>query len=123
MSAGLDKNLSLLLLEQAKNDAAVQAAIEVHGFQLVKSVVVEAIQQERLKHKGAWREILVDVYAKHFGAAQLKSIARERDQSPYFEHLVDAQQQIADAVQQKGATTLAKANLGVHTRIIAALGT
>lgn len=121
-SSGLDKNLSLLLLDAAKQDALVQDAIREHGFEQVKAIVVKAITEERTAHEEAWADMLAETYTQHFSAGQMSSIARGKAQSPYYDHLIRVQDEIAREMRDRGAEILAKATLGVKTRIRLALG-
>lgn len=121
-TAGLDKNLSLLLLDAAKNDVLVQEAIQQHGFDKVKAIVVRAITEERAAHAAAWTDMMAETYSHHLSAGQLSSIARGRTLSPFYQHLVEVQDEIAREVRDRGAEILAKAKSGLKSRIRMALG-
>jgi hypothetical protein len=119
---GLNKNLSLLLLDTMKTDAVVVAAIKRSGMKKVQPVVVGAILQEQIKFKPAWDNALASVYSEMFSAQELSSLTTERDLSPHFSKLVEMQSQIGQQINQSAADILNAAERTVRARIEAELG-
>lgn len=119
---GLNKNLSLLLLDTMKTDTLVLAAIERSGMKKVQPVVVGAILQEQVKFKAAWDNALATIYGELFSAQELASLTIERDLSPHFSRLVEMQGQIGAQINQDAADILNAAEQTVRARIAAELG-
>lgn len=119
---GLNKNLSLLLLETMKRDRLVLSAIKTKGLKTVQGIVVNAIIREREQHKNNWEHILASTYSKFFRAAELESLAIEKEKSPYFARLISIQNEITVQVNTKGSTLLETAERNVKARIAADLG-
>ncbi|WP_262696247.1 hypothetical protein [Kordiimonas aquimaris] len=119
---GLNKNLSLLLLETMKRDRLVLSAIRAKGLKAVQGIVVNAIILEREQHKSAWEHILATTYSKFFRAAELESLAVEKEKSPYFARLISIQNEITTQVNTQGSSILETAERNVKARIAADLG-
>lgn len=119
---GLNKNLSLMLLETMKKDITVLSAIESKGFKAVQRVVVNAIILERAEHEADWNKVLAGVYSKHFSTAELNSLARLKEKSPYFVRLISLQNEITAMINEAGSALLKTAERNVKNRVEAALG-
>lgn len=100
--AGIDKNLSLLLLNDVKTSSEVTDAIERMGFEPVKTKVVDAIKRAQLSNKAEWTEMLATVYLNYFEGAELSSILTERESSPFFVKMVELQTAISHDVDVQG---------------------
>jgi len=118
---GVVKNLSLLLLHDVKEEAHVQAAIKRYGFNKVQKTVVQAIRLAQLTHGAEWGDMLAHIYDVRFDAAELTSILREKESSPHFGKLVEAQDGIASAVRHDGQEIYAEARAQVMRQLEAAL--
>lgn len=101
-SAGLVKNLSLLLLEEVKQSAEVNAAIDRDGMDDVQNKVVRAIRTAQKVHGGEWAEVLAKAYSQHFTAVEMQSILQERENSAHFIRLLQLQEQLADTIRIEG---------------------
>jgi len=119
---GLNKNLSLLLLETMKRDRLVLSAIKTKGLKTVQGIVVNAIILEREQHKDTWENILASTYSKFFRATELESLAVEKEKSPYFARLISIQNEITAQVNNEGSSLLETAERNVKARIAADLG-
>ena len=100
--AGIDKNLSLLLLNDVKTASEVTDAIERMGFEPVKTKVVDAIKRAQLSNKAEWTEMLATVYLNYFEGTELSSILTERESSPFFVKMVELQTAISHDVDVQG---------------------
>ncbi|MCK0068977.1 hypothetical protein [Kordiimonas laminariae] len=100
--AGIDKNLSLLLLNDVKTSAQVTDAINRIGFEAVKEKVVTAIKRAQLSNKAEWTEMLATVYLNYFEGTELSSILTERESSPFFAKMVELQTAISHDVDTQG---------------------
>lgn len=119
---GLNKNLSLILLEGLKTDELVTHAIQRDGFDHVQSVVVNAIKAERDRLASEWDAVLAHTYSRFFSAPELASLANYQDASPYFVRLVELQEQISAAIALHGSDLLDEAQRSVKARVAADLG-
>jgi hypothetical protein len=118
---GVVKNLSLLLLHDVKNEAHVQAAIKRYGFDKVQKTVVTAIRMAQLEHGAEWGDMLAGIYDSRFDAGELKSILAEKESSPHFGKLIEAQDAIAAAVRHDGQDIYAEARAQVMRQLERAL--
>lgn len=90
-SAQLHKGLSLMLLSDIKQDDVVLAAIDKHGFEAVKTMVVTEIKRVVADYRNDWDDKLAGLYSQHLSTASLASIASEQLQSKYFGELIALQ--------------------------------
>lgn len=118
---GISKNLSLLLLHDVKNSAAVRAAIRQYGMDKVQETVVQVIRGVQQSYNADWNQMLAGVYESHFDARALQSLMQQRDASPHFIRLLGLQEEIASAVKAKGDSIFDKARADVMSGIKAAL--
>lgn len=119
---GLNKNLSLILLEGLKTDNLVTSAIKRQGFAKVQGVVVRAIQFEYDRYAIAWDQLLASTYSQFFSANELASLTELQDTSPYFVRLVELQEQISAAIALNGSDILSQAQRTVRERLAVDLG-
>ena len=101
-SAGLVKNLSLLLLEEVKQSAEVDAAIDRDGMDDVQNKVVRAIRTAQKVHGRKWAEVLAKAYSQYFTANEMQSILKDRENSAHFIRLLQLQDQLADTIRIEG---------------------
>lgn len=118
---GISRNLSLMLLHDVKGRAAVQAAVKRYGMDTVQNTVVKVILSAQSQYGTEWEQMLAGIYQAHFGAQALRSLTVERDASPYFVRLLDVQDDIAQAVKEKGQAILQKARTDILAQIEATL--
>ncbi len=119
--SGISKNLSLLLLHEVKNSAAVRAAIKRYGMAHVQETVVQVIRNVQASYDADWNQMLAGVYENHFDARALHSLMSKRDASPHFIKLLDLQDEIATAVKANGGNIFGKARADVLAGIKASL--
>jgi|GEM_PF-1576571 len=119
--SGISKNLSLLLLHEVKNSAAVRAAIRRYGMERVQETVVQVIRSVQANYDSDWNQMLAGVYESHFDARALQSLMQQRDASPHFIKLLDLQDEIANAVKANGDNIFDKARADVMAGIKASL--
>jgi len=120
---GLTKNLSLLLLNDVKNEIPVKAAIERYGMDKVQVSVVRAIRIAQNTYAREWNLMLANVYKSHFGGSELQSILAKREASPFFVHLVDLQTVIASDVKTEGGVIFSHARADVMRQVLLDLPT
>lgn len=112
-NAGLSRNLSLLLLEEVKNTAQVNTAIDQFGMDVVQLMVVQAIKSAHQSHEAAWTDVLAKVYSEHFTQDELASLMRDKEQSPAFIRLLTLQEKIGDSILTEGETVFSHARAEV----------
>jgi len=120
-STGLNKNLSLILLESMKHDSLVVNAIKNKGLKQVQNIIVHAIISERIHFESDWDQILANTYSQFFTANELISLARDKSQSPYFSRLVELQGEIAQRINTDGVNILSAAKRSIKSRVAADL--
>lgn len=111
--SGVTKNLSLLLLNDVKNEDRVQSAISRMGMDAVQNRVIRAIRTAQQSYETKWIDVLASVYSQHFSAGQLKSILAQREASPHFGRLLNLQETIASALKTEGQLVFAQARTDV----------
>ncbi|MFC3052766.1 DUF2059 domain-containing protein [Kordiimonas pumila] len=116
-ATGIYKNLSLLLLNEVKTSTPVQAAIRQHGFETVKTAVVQAIRVAQTTYAGEWNTMMAGIYNQHFNKDELRSILMEKEQSPHFEKMITLQPVIAAAVAVQGKAIFEEAQKTVLQQI------
>lgn len=102
VSAGLTKNLSLLLLEEVKQSDEVNAAIDRNGMDDVQVKVVRAIRAAQKAHGGEWAAVLARAYSQFFTATEMQSILKERENSAHFIRLLQLQEKLAQTIRLEG---------------------
>ncbi len=112
-NAGLSRNLSLLLLEDMKANADVDAAIDRFGMDIVQLSVIQAIKTAQKSHDAAWTDVLANVYGDHFTPQELASLMREKEHSPSFDRLLELQQAIGSRILSEGEAVLSHARAEV----------
>lgn len=90
-SSGLHKSLSLLLLDSVKNDAFIEKAISLHGFETVKSSVVAHIKDTTNLYRAQWDELMASIYSDQFDQKVLRSILEEGEKSPHMPRFMTVQ--------------------------------
>lgn len=90
-SSGLHKSLSLLLLDSVKNDAFIEKAISLHGFETVKKSVVVHIKDTTSLYRSQWDELMATIYSDQFDQRVLKSILEEGEKSPHMPRFMNVQ--------------------------------
>lgn len=120
-AAGLNKNLSLLLLDTMKQDTLVLKAIKQKGLKQVQSIVVKAILTERTQFENEWDNVLAGIYSQFFTVDELTSLTSDKGLSPYFPRLVELQNEIAQHINTNGVDILGAAERSIKSRIAADL--
>lgn len=90
-SSGLHKSLSLLLLDSVKQDAFIEKAISLHGFDTVKSSVVAHIKDTTSLYRSQWDELMASIYSDQFDQRVLRSILEEGEKSPHMPRFMNVQ--------------------------------
>lgn len=123
VATGAAKNLSLLLLEDVKHDASVQAAIKQYGMVHVQNAVVKAIRATQREYANDWSALLAEIYRDHLSDEELRDIISNRDASRYFVKLLRQQDAIAAELSDRGHLIFTQARQDVLRMLEAALAT
>jgi len=121
VKTGVTKNLSLLLLNEIKHDAAVQAAVARHGMTRVQNAVVKSIRIAQRDYADDWNSVLASIYREHMAANELADIIAKREASPHFIKLLDLQDKIATALTSRGEKIFSRARQDVMRRLVTEL--
>lgn len=102
VATGAVKNLSLLLLDDVKHNAGVQAAIKQYGMVHVQNAVVKAIRATQREYANDWSALLAEIYRDHLSDEELDDILSNRTSSRHFVKLLEQQDAIAADLSDRG---------------------
>lgn len=115
----LNRNLSLLILNDVKTTPEVAALVERYGFEAAKTIVVRLIRDAQGTYGAAWDEVMADLYQQHFTAGELASLVADHEASPHFSRLMNLQADLGAGAREKGSTVIAAARARVLGEVAA----
>lgn len=108
-SMELDKSIyNMMLLSMQRTTTYNIMANELSANDL-RSITKKHVKESAEKYRTAWANNLAEVYTAHFSKQELLSLAKEKQESPFWNKLLGQQLTIGTDMKQKSETILGKA--------------
>jgi len=102
----IGENLSNLARQFGMSTKTFQIIERAVGPQRARQMFQDHLSREAPKFQGQWNKTLANVYANHFSAAELRSLGKERDKSPYYAKLQSQSPAISAEMKSAGTPIL-----------------
>ncbi|MGV2979859.1 hypothetical protein ACERNI_06585 [Camelimonas sp. ID_303_24] len=104
----IGENLGDLARQFGASTQTFQMIARSVGPQRARQMFQERLGREIPKFQGQWNRTLATVYGNHFSAAELRSLGKEREKSPYYAKLQSEGPAIATEMKSAGSPILAE---------------